>query len=65
MHQRQKILDIVRRLKEGDVILMTETDYLHVKQGSSNFKLPMFNAEEFPSFPTLEGNPKIGIDSQH
>lgn len=60
----KKILDIVRRLSDTDIILTTENDQLHLKQGSSSFKLPMFNAEEFPTFPKLEGNPKIGINSQ-
>lgn len=61
----KKILDIIRRLKESDVTLTTQNDYLVIKQGSSSFKLPMFNAEEFPAFPHLEGNPKIDIDSQN
>lgn len=61
----KKILDIVRRLKEGDVILQSQGEYLLIKQGKSSFKLPMFNAEEFPSFPSYEELPKVEINSMH
>ncbi len=59
----KKLLDIVRILKEGDVVLELLRDTLHVQQASSNFKLPVFNSEEFPLFPSFEGKPKIGINS--
>jgi DNA polymerase-3 subunit beta len=59
----KKLLDIVRILKEGDIILETKQDTLHIQQAHSNFKLPTFNSNEFPSFPVYEGKPKIQIDS--
>ena len=59
----KKLLDIVRILKEGDVILETQRDMLHIQQGRSNFKLPVFNSSEFPIFPSYEGKPKIEINS--
>ncbi|MGD9595320.1 DNA polymerase III subunit beta [Wolinella succinogenes] len=61
----KKILDIVRRLKEGEITLQSQEEYLHIKQEKSSFKLPMFNAEEFPSFPSYEELPKIEINSMH
>lgn len=59
----KKLLDIVRILSDGDVMLKTENDVLEVSQAHSNFKLPMFNAREYPSFPTSEDKPKIAIES--
>lgn len=59
----KKLLDIVRILKDGDVILELQRDTLHVQQAHSNFKLPVFNSSEFPLFPSFEGKPKIEINS--
>ena len=59
----KKLLDIVRILKEGDVVLELQRDMIHVQQGRSNFKLPVFNSSEFPLFPSYEGKPKIEINS--
>jgi DNA polymerase-3 subunit beta len=59
----KKLLDIVRILKEGDIVLETVEDTLHIKQDHSKFKLPMFNADEFPAFPKVEGLPSIDLDS--
>ncbi|WP_456451811.1 DNA polymerase III subunit beta [Hydrogenimonas sp.] len=59
----KKLLDIVRILKEGDIILETVEETLHIKQDNSKFKLPMFNAEEFPTFPQAANLPSIELDS--
>ena len=59
----KKLLDIVRILKEGDIILETLEDTLHIKQENSKFKLPMFNPDEFPSFPDVDDLPSIELDS--
>ena len=60
----KQLLDIIKHLKEGEVSLSTKDDNIHIKQGKSSFKLPMFNAQEFPSFPEYENATKIEIDSQ-
>ncbi len=59
----KKLLDIVRILKEGDIVLETIEDTLHIKQEHSKFKLPMFNSDEFPSFPEIDSLPSIELDS--
>ena len=59
----KKLLDIVRILKEDDIILETIEETLHITQGHSKFKLPMFNAEEFPEFPDLDDLPSIELNS--
>ena len=59
----KKLLDIVRILKEGDIVLETIEDMLHIKQGNSRFKLPMFNGEEFPEFPNVNNLPSIELNS--
>lgn len=59
----KKLLDIVKILKDDDVILETINDYLYIKQKNSKYKLPMFNPNEFPEFPTIEGKPKFEINS--
>lgn len=60
----KKILEIIKRLKEEqEITLEIEDDNLIIKQGRSNFKLPMFNADEFPSFPSYNTETKINIES--
>lgn len=59
----KQILDIIKRLKEGEVNLYTNNENLHIKQNKSSFKLPMFNAQEFPTFPEYETLPKLEINS--
>ncbi len=57
----KKLLDIIKILKDDLVSLRTEEDYLHIKQKRSKFKLPMFNAKEFPEFPTIENKSQFDI----
>ncbi|MCH9812741.1 MAG: DNA polymerase III subunit beta [Epsilonproteobacteria bacterium] len=57
----KKLLDIVKILKDDNISLKTENDFLHIKQKRSKFKLPMFNAEEYPEFPTLENKSQFDI----
>jgi len=59
----KKLLDIVKILKDDDVILETINDYLYIKQNSSKFKLPMFNPNEFPEFPQIADKPKFELNS--
>ncbi len=59
----KKLLDIIRILKEGDITLELLDDTLIIKQGHSKFKLPTFNPEGYPAFPTAEEKPKISLDS--
>ncbi len=59
----KKLLDIIKILKDDDVILETIQDYLYIKQKNSKYKLPMFNPQEFPEFPSIEDKPKFNIDS--
>lgn len=57
----KKLLDIIKILKDDDISLEIKEDSLHIKQGRSKFKLPMFNAEEYPEFPTTDGKSKFEI----
>lgn len=59
----KKFLDIVRNLKDEEIILETSDDTLLVKQKKSIFRLPMFDAGEFPLFPDFKALPKIELDS--
>ena len=59
----KKLLDIVRILKEGDIILETVEDTLHIKQENSKFKLPMFSSDQFPEFPDFKNLPSIELNS--
>jgi len=59
----KKLLDIIKILKDDEVILETINDYLYIKQNSSKFKLPMFNPNEFPEFPKIEEKPKFEVNS--
>jgi DNA polymerase-3 subunit beta len=59
----KKLLDIVKGLRDDDIILETINDYLYIKQNNSKFKLPMFNSTEFPEFPKIDNKPKFELNS--
>jgi DNA polymerase-3 subunit beta len=60
----KKLLDIVKILKEDEVILETVGDDLFIKQRASKYKLPMYNPLEFPLFPQIDNKPKFELNSQ-
>ncbi len=59
----KKLLDIIKILKDDEVVLETINDNLYIKQKNSKFKLPMFNPNEFPSFPKIDNKSKFNINS--
>ncbi len=58
----KKLLDIVKILKDDLVELKTEDDHLYIRQEKSKFKLPMYNALEYPQFPDINDRPKFEIN---
>jgi DNA polymerase-3 subunit beta len=58
----KKLLDIIKILKDEEVSLKVENDFLFIKQNKSKFKLPMFNADEYPDFPTINDKSKFEIN---
>jgi len=59
----KKLLDIVRILKDDEIILEVLDNTLIIKQKHSKFKLPTFDANTYPSFPNSEDKPQITLDS--
>ncbi|MEA1916009.1 MAG: DNA polymerase III subunit beta [Campylobacterota bacterium] len=59
----KKLLDIIKGLKDSEIILEYSNEVLHVKQSKSKFKLPSFKSEDFPTFPKLENRSKIELPS--
>ncbi|MEA2028351.1 MAG: DNA polymerase III subunit beta [Campylobacterota bacterium] len=59
----KKLLDIIRILNDNDITLELESEVLIIKQGRSKFKLPTFDASNFPSFPQKENKAKVSLDS--
>ena len=57
------LLGIIRRLKNEDIIIEKIEDNLLIKQNRSSFKLPMYNPDEFPSFPELNNLNKLEVDT--
>ncbi|WP_419771027.1 MAG: DNA polymerase III subunit beta [Candidatus Marinarcus sp.] len=47
----QNLLNIIKRLKESEITFEAIDNSLIIKQNKSNFKLPMYDANEYPSFP--------------
>ena len=58
----KKLLDIVKILKDEELILKTEENSLYIEQEKSKFKLPMFNASEYPKFPEIDSKAKFEIE---
>jgi len=56
------LLNIIRRLKDSDIIFEVIDNNLTIKQNRSNFKLPMYDANEYPSFPNLDNLNNLDIN---
>ena len=59
----KKLLDIIRILKDDEIILEILDDTLIIKQKNSKFKLHIFEPSAYPAFPTVENKPQITLDS--
>ena len=59
----KKLLDIIRILKDEEIILELIGNSLNIKQNKSKFKLPTFNSSNYPSFPLIQDKPQITLDS--
>jgi len=56
-------LNIIRRLKDEDIIFESVDSNLNIKQKRSNFKLPMYDANEYPKFPQLNDLKTLDINT--
>jgi len=56
-------LNIIRRLKDEDIDFEVSANNLNIKQKRSNFKLPMYDPNEYPSFPKLENLHSLEINT--
>jgi len=59
----KKLLEIIRILKDDEIILEKIANNLNIKQNKSKFKLPTFNPNNFPTFPLIDNKPQITLDS--
>ncbi len=59
----KKLLNIVRILKDDEIVMEIENNILIIKQQRSKFKLPTFDSNSFPPFPSLENKPQINLNS--
>ncbi len=59
------LLGILKRLKNDNLIIEVLDNHLTIKQNRSKFKLPMYDANEFPSFPSNAIENKLNISSIH
>jgi len=59
----KKFLEIIRILKNEDIILEILENNLNIKQNKSKFKLPTFNPKNYPAFPLIDNKPEITLDS--
>jgi len=59
----KKLLEIIRILKEGEIVLEKTENNINIRQNQSKFKLPTFNSSNYPSFPLIDNKPQITLDS--
>ena len=59
----KKLLDIIRILKDDEITLELLDNALIIKQKHSKFKLPTFDPNTYPNFPSIEDKPQISLDS--
>ncbi|MDD2697408.1 MAG: DNA polymerase III subunit beta [Arcobacteraceae bacterium] len=56
------LLNIIRRLKNENINFEVIDNNLHIKQNKTSFKLPMYDANEYPDFPNMETLHKIDVN---
>jgi len=59
----KKLLDIIRILKDEEITLELLDNNLIIKQKHSKFKLPTFDTNSYPIFPSIEDKAQISLDS--
>ena len=57
------LLNIIRRLKNDEIEFDVIGSNLLIKQNKSSFKLPMYDANEYPNFPSLENLNDLNINT--
>ena len=57
------LLNIIRRLKNEEINFEVLNNNLIIKQNKSSFKLPMYNADEYPSFPNEQNLNSLDINT--
>lgn len=57
------LLGIIKRLKNEDIIIEASNNNLIIKQNKSTFKLPTYDAEEFPSLNKSENLKELSIST--
>ncbi len=57
------LLNIIRRLKNEDITFEVSNNNLTIKQNKSLFKLPMYDANEYPDFPSLNELNNLDINT--
>ena len=59
----KKLLEFIRVLENDSLEIYTEDNSLILKQKKTVYKLPTFNHEEYPTFPTIDDKSQISLDS--
>ena len=57
------LLGIIKRLRDTDIIIDTADNNLIIKQNKSTFKLPMYDANEYPEFPSNQNLKTLDIST--
>ena len=59
----KKLFDVIRIMRDEEIILEVLENNLLIKQSKSKFKLPIFDYNNFPKFPSRENKSQISLDS--
>jgi DNA polymerase-3 subunit beta len=59
----KKLLDVIKILRNEDIILKKEEDNLIIKQNKTQFKLQTFDANEYPKIKNIEQDNKLNCNS--
>jgi DNA polymerase-3 subunit beta len=57
------LLNIIRRLKNENIVFEVDSNDLKITQNKSSFKLPMYNANEYPNFPDKKDLNSLDINT--
>lgn len=57
----KRLVDVLRELNRGDLILKISEKMLEIRQGGSDFKMSLFDREEFPEIQEIDSKLKMEV----
>lgn len=60
--EAKMFLEVIKKMPDGDVLIETEEETVHIKSGKAKFKIPFKDPEDYPRLPENEGGIHFTVD---